>query len=76
MKHVYVLQWGFHSSNEGGEYESFWSTKEKADKALMEEVFCRGLEQQRSRKTKELSDIWSDGDYYIYVQQITVDEEL
>ena len=76
MKHVYVLQWGFYSNNEGAEYGSFRSTKEKADKALMEKVFCRGLEPQFSRKTKKLSDIWSDGDYYIYVQQITVDEEL
>jgi hypothetical protein len=64
---------GFYSSMEDAQYESFWSTKDKAISEMMLYVKDRNLKQQRNRKTKELIDVYSDGDYYCYVVELEVD---
>jgi hypothetical protein len=71
---IYAIMFGFYSGMDNAEYESFWSTKEKAVNQMMVYVKNRNLKQQLNRKTKELIDVYSDGDYYCYVTEIPLDE--
>jgi uncharacterized protein with NRDE domain len=71
---IYAIMVGFYSGMDNAEYDSFWSTVEKANARLMIYIKEKNLEQQRSRKTKELIGVYSDSDYYCYVTEIPLDE--
>lgn len=76
MNKVYAIVYGFYSSLENGEYDTFWSTRELAEKYLQEQVKSKNLIPQRNKQTGELNGAYTDGDYYVYILEIDLDVEV
>lgn len=73
---VYIVHWGYHScDNSEPVVEAIYSTFEKAldhIKASKTHSFKK-LTQSKHRKTGELLNSWSDGDYFTYINEGYVD---
>lgn len=64
---LYIVQWGYHSSNDGGsELDSIWTQYDKAIKYILDEVTGRHLE-------KKNAEYWTDGDYWISLSKVNSD---
>ncbi len=66
---IYLVQWGFYSCDNGSnEIAAIYSTYEKAQDHIKTEI-CdfKNLKQSKNKKTGELIDLWSDGDYWVSI---------
>lgn len=73
MVKLYSIQYGFYSGMENSEISSIWSTKEKALIELMQEVNYKSLDQVKHKKTGELLECWTDGDYCVTIVEMNLD---
>lgn len=70
MDKVYIIQWGYNSSNDGGqELDSIWSTKEKAKKCFDK------ISKQKKCNFIKTENYASDGDYWVSITEINLDNE-
>lgn len=67
---LYMIIWGFYSSNEGGyEWDSIWTSKEAALKALNKTVDRKKLDKDPKR------DVYTNGDYWVGISEIMADTD-
>lgn len=65
---IYIVSWGYYSCMEGGsEIAAIYSSRDLALAYIKNDLSTQHLKQETNKKTGEVVDSWTDGDYWISI---------
>lgn len=75
MNYVYLVEWSYYSCLDGGSNIRAVCTDYESAKLIATTSSCRILEQETSKKTGDMLDCWTDGDYWVSINKVKTNTE-